>query len=282
MQPRLQRRIQRYGWDLAAPVYESLWQAQLAPAQAEVLACAGLSAGERVIDVACGPGIVTFEAARRVLPGGSVLGVDLSGRMVAAAQERAQLTGCTGVRFERADAEKLDCIGQTFDAALCVLGLMYMPHPELAIGEIRKLLRPGGRLVAAVWGERAQCGWAELFPIVDAEVASDVCPLFFRLGYQDALARLCAGAGFSIDKHIRLASTLLYADEDSVCDAALVGGPVALAWSRLDERARLRVRNRYLESIAPWRNGRTYRIPAEFVVVKASLPEQHGSPLKTA
>jgi SAM-dependent methyltransferase len=272
MQPRLQRRIQRYGWDLAAAAYESLWQTQLAPVQAEVIACAALSEGERVLDVACGTGTVTFKAAEAVRPGGSVVGVDLSDRMVAAARDRAQRDGWSNVRFERADAEQLDDTGQPFDAVLCVLGLMYMPQPERAITGIRTLLRPGGRVVAAVWGERARCGWADLFPIVDAEVASDVCPLFFRLGHGDALPRLCAEAGFRIEKVIHVASTLFYSDPESACDAAFVGGPVALAWSRLDEEARRRVRRRYLESIARWETGGQYRIPAEFVVVAGSVP----------
>jgi len=62
---------------------------------------------------------------------------------------------------------------------------------------------------------------------------------------------------------------LKYADADEACDAAFVGGPVALAWSRFDAAVRERVRARYLEAIAPWRDGRGYRVPGEFVVVAA-------------
>src|SRR5215470_510465 len=61
---KLQRRAQRCGWDLAARDYESLWQAQLAPARRALIAGASPAAGERVLDVACGTGLVTFEAAR--------------------------------------------------------------------------------------------------------------------------------------------------------------------------------------------------------------------------
>jgi ubiquinone/menaquinone biosynthesis C-methylase UbiE len=90
MEPRLQRRVQRYGWDLAADDYEPLWQAQLDPAQAELLAQLALAPGERVLDVACGTGLVTLPAARAVGPLGRVLGVDISERMVQATQHRAQ------------------------------------------------------------------------------------------------------------------------------------------------------------------------------------------------
>jgi hypothetical protein len=110
-----------------------------------------------------------------------------------------------------------------------------------------------------------------VFPIVDAEVASDVCPRFFRLGQQDSLARLCADAGFDVVVQRRLATTLVYADGDEACDAAFVGGPVAMAWSRFGSEARARVRERYLQAIEGWRDGAGYRMPGEFVVVSARV-----------
>ena len=67
----------------------------------------------------------------------------------------------------------------------------------------------------------------------------------------------------------RLRAELEYANENDAWNAALSGGPVALAWSRFDEQVRLRVRTRYLESIDPWRTGSAYAVPAEFVVVLA-------------
>jgi ubiquinone/menaquinone biosynthesis C-methylase UbiE len=268
MQARMQRRIQRYGWDLAAGDYEPLWQVQLACAQAKLLACASLAPGERVLDVACGTGLVSFAAAQAVGPAGSVLGIDISGNMVDAARRRAEERKVP-IAFARMDAEELALPDAAFDVALCSLGLMYMPDPERALREMRRVLRPGGRVVVAVWGERSRCGWAPLFPIVDAEVASEVCPLFFRLGQGDTLARACAEAGFEVVAHHRIAATLAYADDDEACRAAFVGGPAALAWSRFDEEARARVCERYIEAIAEWRDDRGYRVPGEFVIVSA-------------
>jgi ubiquinone/menaquinone biosynthesis C-methylase UbiE len=272
MRPALQRRVQRYGWDLAAHDYEPLWQAQLADARAALLACAALSPGQRVLDVACGTGLVTFEAARTVGAGGGVLGVDLSGHMVDAARQRAGAQRLSNIGFARMDAERLALPDASFDVALCALGLMYMPDPEQALREMRRVLRPGGRLVVAVWGERSRCGWSPVFPIVDAEVASDVCPLFFHLGGQDTLARVCVDAKLEGIEQRRVATTLIYADADEACNAAFVGGPVALAWSRFDDEVRARVRARYVQAIEPWRDDEGYRIPGEFVIVAALAP----------
>jgi ubiquinone/menaquinone biosynthesis C-methylase UbiE len=269
MDARLQRRIQRYGWDLAAVDYESLWQAQLAEAQDALLELASPAVGERVLDIACGTGLVSFGAARAVGPNGHVLGIDLSDRMINAAGRRARDLKISNCIFSRMDAETLALPDASIDVALCALGLMYMPDPEQALREMYRVLRPGGRVSLAVWGERSKCGWSAIFPIVDDEVTSEVCPLFFRLGEQDTLARLCADAKFGDVRHRRITTTLAFADANEACDAAFVGGPVALAWSRFDNEVRARVRARYLNAIESWRHGHGYRIPGEFVIAGA-------------
>jgi ubiquinone/menaquinone biosynthesis C-methylase UbiE len=269
MDARLQRRIQRYGWDLAAVDYESLWQAQLAEAQDALLELASPAVGERVLDIACGTGLVSFGAARAVGPNGHVLGIDLSDRMINAAGRRARDLKISNCIFSRMDAETLALPDASIDVALCALGLMYMPDPEQALREMYRVLRPGGRVSLAVWGERSKCGWSAIFPIVDDEVTSEVCPLFFRLGEQDTLARLCANAKFGDVRHRRITTTLAFADANEACDAAFVGGPVALAWSRFDNEVRARVRARYLNAIESWRHGHGYRIPGEFVIAGA-------------
>jgi ubiquinone/menaquinone biosynthesis C-methylase UbiE len=272
MDVRLQRRIQRYGWDLAAVDYESLWRAQLAEARAALLALGSPAAGEQVLDVACGTGLVSFEAARAVGPGGRVLGVDLSERMIDAAKRRGRDLSLSNCSFSRMDGELLALPDASFDVVLCGLGLMYMPDPQQALREMSRVLRPGGRLSIAVWGERAKCGWSVVFPIVDAEVASEVCPLFFRLGRHDALANLCVQTRFEEVSHRRITTTLTFADANEACDAAFVGGPVALAWSRFNDEVRARVRAKYLNAIDSWRYGHGYRIPGEFVIAAAIAP----------
>ena len=268
MDARLQRRVQRYGWDRAAEHYPRFWQAQLAPAQEALLALAGLRPGERVIDIACGTGLVSIPAARAVAPGGELLGTDISDAMVESATAEAARAGIPHARFERMGAEELAMPDGRFDASLCALGLMYVPEPPDAVREMRRVLRPGGRAVAAVWGARERCGWAGIFPVVDERVRSEVCPLFFRLGTGETLARTFSAAGFEDVETVRISTRLEYESEAETLGAAFAGGPVAMAYSRFDERTRADAHAAYLDTIAPFRRGSGYDIPGEFVIVR--------------
>lgn len=270
MDARLQLRVQRYGWDRAAPHYERAWSHALAPATAAVLASAALRPGEHVLDVACGSGVLTRAAWLSVAEGGGeVVGTDLSEQMLAHASE--QSPQC---RFVRADGQYLEegLPTEDFDVVLCGLGLMYMPDPERALASMVRRLRPGGRLVVSVWGERRACAWADLFTIIDAQVHSEVCPMFFRLGGSGALAQALRGAGLGRVATDRITTVAAYADERSACEAAFVAGPVALAYSRFDEATRSAVHTDYLAAIKPWRVGSGFRLPGEFVVGSGQLP----------
>jgi SAM-dependent methyltransferase len=272
MEARLQRRVQRYGWDRAVGTYEQGWRAQLDPAHALMLDMIDLRPGDRVLDVACGTGLVSFRAAEAVGAQGAVVGTDISERMVETVRRIAAERAVGNIVFERADAEELPFADGAFDAALCALGLMYVPDPVRALSEMRRLLRPGGTAAAAVWGARRNCGWAEIFPITDARVASEVCPMFFHLGTKDTLARTFAAAGFTDIRSERLPTTLCYASAADALGAVFQGGPVALAYSRFDDATRRAVHTEYLESIAAYRSGDGYRIPGEFVVTATRAP----------
>jgi ubiquinone/menaquinone biosynthesis C-methylase UbiE len=264
---RLQRRVQRYGWDRSARHYERYWKRQLEPAQSLLLRMAGLRQGEKVLDVACGTGLVTLPAADAVGPAGEVVGIDISDRMVEQVARQAADRGIAHVRSERMDAEAFSFPDATFDAVLCGLGLMYVPDPERSLREMHRVLRPGGRAVSAVWGSRKRCGWAEIFPIVDARVSTEVCPLFFQLGTGEALALTYRAAGFQQIDTERIDIVLEYDGPDDALGAAFAGGPVAMAYARFDEADRAGAHAEYLASIEPYRVDGGYRIPGEFVVV---------------
>ena len=266
MEAAVQRRIQRYGWDRAVDHYERLWSSQLRPAHDRLIELAQLRSGARVFEISCGTGLVTWPLADLVGPTGRVVATDISERMVERTAAEAARRGLRQVSCRRVGAESIDEPDDTFDAVVCALGLMYVPEVATALGEMHRVLSPGGRVAVAVWGARAHCGWAEVFPIVESRVASDVCPMFFQLGTGDALAQSLVRAGFANVRVDRLSSPLAYDSAEDAADAAFVGGPVALAYTRFDESTRIAARREYLESIEAYRVAQGYRVPGEFVV----------------
>jgi ubiquinone/menaquinone biosynthesis C-methylase UbiE len=266
MDPALQRRIQRYGWDKASAAYETFWQKQLKPAQDRLLELADIQNGEKVLDLACGTGLVSFRAAADAGKEGMVLGTDISDKMIEFAMAIGKEKNLSNVKFQRMDAEDLLLTAQSFDVVLCALGLMYMPNPLKAMREIYRVLRPGGRAVAAVWGKRENCGWAEIFPIVDSRVSTEVCPMFFNLGIHDVLLKTFGAAGFENITAERLLTVLHYASAEEACGAAFAGGPVALAYFKFDDSVKELVHTEYLDSIKQHRQGNSYGVPGEFVI----------------
>lgn len=282
MDPNLQLRIQRYGWDKAADRYEEGWRDSLFAAQQELLRQAAAKPGERVVDAACGTGMVTFPLAEAVGPSGSVLATDLSQGMVNILAKEAKAKGISWIEALRTGAEDHSMVADaSVDLVTCALGFMYFPDTRAVMHEVFRILRPGGRVVCAVWGNRKSCGWADIFPIVDARVKSEVCPLFFRLGTKGALAREMEWAGLSIVSEERISTELSYSSAASALDAAFAGGPVALAYNRFDERTKAEAHTEYLASIEDFRTSAGYRIPGEFVVctgVKRRCPVLNEAP----
>jgi ubiquinone/menaquinone biosynthesis C-methylase UbiE len=117
-----------------------------------VLELAGVGEGERVLDVGTGAGLLPFELIRSGAAVGPVVGIDISTGMIAAARAKAQRAGVpeSRLRFEQMDAETLGFEDASFDVVLSAFALTHVPHPEVALRECLRVLRPGGRLVIAV------------------------------------------------------------------------------------------------------------------------------------
>ncbi|MEX2527868.1 MAG: class I SAM-dependent methyltransferase [Gemmatimonadota bacterium] len=270
MDPRLQLRVQRYGWDRAAAHYEAGWAWQLRPSQKRLLEMAALEPGESVLELACGTGLVTLPVTETVGPGGRVVATDLSEAMVDHVRTEAARRGLSHLEVERADAGTLPYDDASFHVVLCSLGLMYVPDVPPVLEGAFRVLRPGGRMVVSVWGERSACGWADIFPIVDSRVNTEVCPLFFQLGTGGSLELNLEQAGFREIEADRLDVSLEYASDEEALGAAFLGGPVAMAYSRFDAETAAEARAEYLASIEEYREEGTegYRIPGRFVVVR--------------
>jgi SAM-dependent methyltransferase len=124
-----------------------------------LMAAAAIALGERVLDIGCGNGLTSRDAARATGPGGAVLGVDLSGPMLARAEQLARDEGLDNVRFEQGDAQVYPFEAGTFDVAISRFGVMFFADPVAGFANIGSALRSGGRLAIVVWQPLARNEW---------------------------------------------------------------------------------------------------------------------------
>jgi SAM-dependent methyltransferase len=118
-----------------------------APGAEEFIARLGLKPGQRVLDVACGTGNLSFPAARA---GAEVTGVDIAPNLIEQARARASDEGLQ-LQFDEGDAEQLPYADASFDAVVTMFGAMFAPRPERAAAELLRVCRPGGRVAMANW-----------------------------------------------------------------------------------------------------------------------------------
>src|SRR5436309_6688943 len=163
------------------------YSAPLAPRFAEF---AGVAAGQRALDVGCGPGALTVELVRR-LGADAVWAVDPSERFVAAARARHP-----GVRVERAAAEQLPFADQMFDAALAQLVVHFMTDPVAGLREMARVTRTGGTVAACVWDHAGGQGPLGLFWDAAGELDREVVNESELAGAREGhLAELFQAAG---------------------------------------------------------------------------------------
>jgi SAM-dependent methyltransferase len=112
---------------------------------------AAVAPGERVLDVGCGCGSTSLELARRVGSGGSVTGIDVSGHLIVEARTRATQSGLEPVGFLLADAQTVDLAVESIDLVYSRFGVMFFEHPAAAFANLRRSVRPGGRVAFVCW-----------------------------------------------------------------------------------------------------------------------------------
>jgi SAM-dependent methyltransferase len=126
---------------------------------AYLLEAASLQPGERVLDIGYGGGMTSLAAARAVGRGGTVVGADISEPLSRLARRRAGEAGVGNVSFQLADMQTEQVDGGPFDAAISQFGVMFFDQPAVAFANIRRQLRPGGRIAFACWQSMAQNPW---------------------------------------------------------------------------------------------------------------------------
>jgi SAM-dependent methyltransferase len=123
----------------------------------------GPQPGDTLLELAAGPGDTGFLAAELIRPGGTLICSDFVPEMLKVAQERAKALGLDNVRFKQIDAEtSIDIEAASIDGALCRWGYMLMADPVTALGQTRRVLKPGGRLALAAWSGPDDNPWSAM------------------------------------------------------------------------------------------------------------------------
>lgn len=205
------------------------------------LATMPLRAGERVLDVACGTGIVARLAAQQVGPTGRVTGVDLNPGMLAVARAQAPTSGAA-IDWREGDAGALPCDDASYDVVLCQQGLQFFPDRPRALREMHRVLRPGGRVGLCVWrgiehNPFNQAVAAGLARYVGPEAAASIrAP--FACGDAELLRTLLADAGFrQVEILARVLHRRMLPPEESI-PGYLASTPMAHAVAALAEAVR--------------------------------------------
>jgi SAM-dependent methyltransferase len=257
----------------------SAMEVPLIPVAAAIFTAVDLKPGERVLDVGCGAGATTIEAADRVGPEGRVWGLDISPEMIDVARGRS---AAPNLEWVVADAVEYDLPMDGFDAIISRFGVMFFSDPERAFRHLNAACRPGGRLVAAVWPRRDRAPYFALpydilTSVLDRRravytpIPADQGP--FSLGDERNTIDLLVRAGWVNVRcdlrrdplYLRGPATLEQAVEALIesnsAQGVLVGQPEEI----VDE-----ARTALIEGLGPWHDGTGIALPGGFLMITAT------------
>jgi SAM-dependent methyltransferase len=235
-----------------------------------------LQPGQRVLELASGPGDTGFMAAELLAPGGTLISSDASEPMLEVARARARALGIDNVEFKQLELEWIDLPTASVDAVLCRWGVMLVVDPAAALREVRRVLRPGGRAALAVWAPPEENPWATiptrvLVDLGHEEAPDPNAPGMFALAAEGRLRELLEDAGF-VDvfvESVTLTRALPGVREyvDQMLDVSV---PFAQVYERLDESGRAEVEREIATCVEPYAEpGGSLRLPGVSLVALA-------------
>lgn len=200
-----------------------------------------LRPGQRVLDVACGTGVVTRQAAPILGPAGLIMGVDFNAKMLEVARKHAPITGAK-VEWRQGDAASLPCPDADFDIVICQQGLQFFPDKAAALSDMHRVLKPAGLVGICVWRaiEHSPCHLA-IREALRRHVGTEIARRFqapFGFGDPDVLNAAMVAAGFrNVDIQVDIVMRRLLPPKESV-PGVLASTPVGPEFSALEEVTR--------------------------------------------
>jgi len=243
------------------------------PLAEDLVHAAGLTHGEKILDVACGTGIVARLAAKEVLPGGSVTGVDPNPGMLAVA--RAVTPKDMDIEWYEAPAEAMPLPDNTFDVVFCQMGLQFMQDKIRALKEMYRVLAPGGRLILNVPGpiEEPFAVLAEVMKQTISTQAGGFVEQVFSLYEPDEIQELLNTSGFAtatIQSNVKLLE--LPAPEHFLWQY-IYSTPLAEVMSKVNPDSRKILGERVLERWQNLSRNGSMKLPQQMVTATAQKDE---------
>lgn len=226
------------------------------PVMKTLIECTTPTDGERVLDVACGTGLLARVAAGRVGDQGRVAGLDITGGMLAVAREQP---GAQGIEWYEANVESMPLDDASFDLVFNQMGLQFVSNKLAALREMRRVLAPGGRLALNVPGPTPDL-FARLAPLLGEYVgpeAAGFCHIVFSLHDPDELRELATSAGFSEVDVRQQMLTLDVPDAASFLWGYIYCTPMAAHFvgDKIDDSTRAALQRDVVEAWKPFAHG---------------------------
>ena len=267
-------------WEEIAPTWEhrqAFVEEAAAPVREWMVKELAPQPGDTVLELAAGVGYTGFEAARTVGADGRLISTDFSPAMLDAARNRGGELGVENVEYRVIDAERIELDDDSVDGALCRYGYMLMADPAAALSETRRVLRPGGRLTLAVFGDPAR---NPFFAMIAMNLAQrghisppdPGRPGLFSMASEERTTGLLEGAGFT-EVRIEEVPAPRFGFRDVGEYMNLVGdtaGPIAFALRGLPEEERERIKAQLEEAFAPFATDGGYELPGITLAAVAS------------
>jgi ubiquinone/menaquinone biosynthesis C-methylase UbiE len=243
------------GGDAPANYEDFLVPAMFAPFAETLMVHAGVGEGSRVLDVACGTGAASRAAARRAGASGSVTGVDLGEPTLAIARSKPADPDAAPIEYLQGDAGALPVADAAFDVAICQHGFQFFPDKPAALGEMRRALRPGGRLAIATWTSVERTPFGVLIEALTNRLDDEAAQVMGSPFVLEAaeLERLIAAIGFQgVEVRVEEMECTWVSPPGEFADRAIACGPLAPKYAQATETARRAVAAEVEERLAPY------------------------------
>jgi SAM-dependent methyltransferase len=266
-------------WSTVAPAWVELISnvdRQLRRAAEWMVAAVNLQPGDRVLELAGGPGTISLAAAEAVGQDGRVTCTDFAEPMVEAARQRAAAEGTANTEHRVMDAEAIDLPDGAVDVVLCRMGYMLMADPAQAIRESARVLAPGGRLALAVWSDAPANPWAAIpmraiMQHLGAPPPPSDTPGLFALADAERLRSLLTDAGLGAVRTELLDDVVEYESPEAWLGVTgRLAGPVRTLLDNLDDDGRDAISAAVAQASGPFRqdDGRL-SVPERMLVASA-------------